>query len=154
MRGEGVGGTLRVGSNFYVSASEVVLVQGFPSRPSRREKARAEAANCYYEAMLSDGKRGRTRSLVTLKSGWVVASPSRPETLVRRLSHAPTAAFNLLSAFDLLSAHADPPDAHASGVAPTEPSHDGPTTQPEPQQQQNPPEGALLRRGRNLFRRR
>lgn len=76
---------LRLGGNFWVSAGEIVLVQGFPSRPSRREKARAEAAGCFYEALLSTSKRGRTRSLVTLRNGWVIGSASRPETLARRL---------------------------------------------------------------------
>ena len=78
---------LRLGGHFWVSAGEIVLVQGFPSRPSRREKARAEAAGCFYEAVLSTSKRGRTRSLVTLRNGWVIGSASRPETLARRLLH-------------------------------------------------------------------
>ncbi len=76
---------LRLGGHFWVSAGEIVLVQGFPSRPSRREKARAEVAGCFYEAVLSTSKRGRTRSLITLRNGWVIGSASRPETLARRL---------------------------------------------------------------------
>lgn len=71
---------LRVGENFYINSDSVELVQRYGTRPGMRELKRAREAGT-----LRNATRGSTaRSLITLKSGWVVISTSAPETLVSR----------------------------------------------------------------------
>lgn len=71
---------LRVGENFYINADSVDVVQRYGTRPGQRELKRARDAGTLHNAT-----RGReARSVVTLKSGWVVVSTSAPETLVSR----------------------------------------------------------------------
>lgn len=71
---------LRVGESFYINSDSVELVQRYGTRPGMRELKRAREAGT-----LRNATRGSTaRSLITLKSGWVVISTSAPETLVSR----------------------------------------------------------------------
>lgn len=56
------------------------MIQPFPSRAAERERQRALAASCYYSATGSK----KMLSILTLKSGWVVASPFLPDALVSR----------------------------------------------------------------------
>ena len=77
---------LRVGDDFYLNSDSIELVQRAGTRPAERERKRAETQNQLYNA--TKGKPAR--SLLTLKSGWVVISPALPETLVSRpLIHPP-----------------------------------------------------------------
>lgn len=71
---------LRVGEDFFINAEGVEVVQRFGTRPATREAKRAREAGT-----LHNTTRGSTaRSLITLKSGWVVISTCAPETLVSR----------------------------------------------------------------------
>ncbi len=71
---------LRVGEDFYLNADSVDVVQRYGTRPGMRELKRAREAGTVHNA-----SRGTTaRALITLKSGWVIVSPSAPETLVSR----------------------------------------------------------------------
>lgn len=71
---------LRVGDDFFINADSVEVVQRFGTRPATREAKRARDAGT-----LHNTTRGSTaRSLITLKSGWVVISTCAPETLVSR----------------------------------------------------------------------
>ncbi len=71
---------LRVGFDFYINADSVEVVQRYGTRPAMRELKRAREA-----ATLHNTTRGKeARSLITLKSGWVVVSPNAPDTLVSR----------------------------------------------------------------------
>jgi len=71
---------LRVGEDFYLNADSVEVVQRFGTRPATREVKRAREAGT-----LHNTTRGKeARSLITLKSGWVVISTGAPETLVSR----------------------------------------------------------------------
>ncbi len=71
---------LRVGEDFYVNVESVDVVQRPGTRPGMRELKRAREAGTLHNA--TRGKEAR--SVVTLRSGWVVLSPSTPETLVSR----------------------------------------------------------------------
>jgi regulator of extracellular matrix RemA (YlzA/DUF370 family) len=79
--------SLRVGEDFYLNADSVEIVQRFGTRPAEREIARAKASGTLYNAT-----RGAVaRTVLTLKSGWVVVSSATPDTLVSRpLIHPPT----------------------------------------------------------------
>jgi len=71
---------LRVGEDFYINADSVEVVQRYGTRPAMRELKRAREA-----ATLHNTTRGKeARSLITLKSGWVLISSSAPDTLVSR----------------------------------------------------------------------
>ena len=71
---------LRVGNDYWINADDIVIVQPWPSRKATRERERAESGQGFYDATV----RQPIRSLVTLQSGWVVASPLHPRALVRR----------------------------------------------------------------------
>lgn len=71
---------LRVGENFFINSDSVEIVQRYGTRPAMRELKRARDAETLHNAT-----RGReARSLITLRSGWVVVSPNAPDTLVSR----------------------------------------------------------------------
>lgn len=55
-------------------------MQRYGTRPAMRELLRAREAKTLHNA--TRGKQAR--SLLTLQSGWVVISPTAPETLVSR----------------------------------------------------------------------
>lgn len=78
-------GFLRVGPSYFVAAASIEIVQGHPTRPSRRELERSKGSGVFYDA--TGGKP--MASLITLRSGWVVATAFLPETLIER---APIAA--------------------------------------------------------------
>ncbi len=79
--------SLRVGDDFYINADSIEIVQRSGTRPAEREVARAKSNGTLYNAT----RGGVTRSVVTLKSGWVVVSSGTPDTLVSRpLIHPPT----------------------------------------------------------------
>ena len=71
---------LYVGQGFYVNADQIEIVQKFNTRVATREKQRALVENSFYDASGSKP----TRTLLTLRSGWVVASPNTPDALVSR----------------------------------------------------------------------
>lgn len=71
---------LRVGTDYYVDADDIMLVQPWGTRPSKREKERASEAGTYYDA--TGGRPILT--LITLKGGHVVASPFQARTLIER----------------------------------------------------------------------
>ena len=71
---------LRVGREFYVNADDIEIIQPWPSRPATRERRAAMAAGHYYDA--TGGKR--ILSVVTLRSGWVVATSLTPTRLIQR----------------------------------------------------------------------
>lgn len=75
---------LKVGSGVYVSVDEIVLLQTFPSRPSRRDKHAAESAGVYRDATTGTAKREPLRTLVHLRCGLVIGSPLTPDALARR----------------------------------------------------------------------
>lgn len=78
---------LRVGHSVYVPTEQIKLLEPFPSRPARREKARAEAAGLFHDGTVTGGKsrrKERTRSLVITRDGSVIASPFHVEALVNR----------------------------------------------------------------------
>ena len=58
----------------------IEVIQPFPSRAGERERQRAIAESCYYSAT---GNK-KMLSILTLKSGWVIASPFLPDALVSR----------------------------------------------------------------------
>lgn len=65
---------------FFINADSVEIVQEWPTRMAEREKRRASGRGQFYDAC-----RGKPiRCLITLKSGWVIASPHSPETLISR----------------------------------------------------------------------
>ena len=71
---------LRVGREFYVNADDIEIIQPWPSRPATRERRAAMEAGHYYDA--TGGKR--ILSVVTLRSGWVVATSLTPTRLIQR----------------------------------------------------------------------
>lgn len=75
---------LKVGYGLYVSADEVVLLQTFPSRPSRRDKQAAESAGLYKDGTSSGKRRDPLKTLVHLRCGLVVGSPLTIDALANR----------------------------------------------------------------------
>lgn len=75
---------LRVGTGIYVAADDIVLLQTYPSRPSRRDKQTAEAAGLYKDATTSGKKREPLRTLVHLGCGLVVGSAIGADALANR----------------------------------------------------------------------
>ncbi len=75
---------LRVGTGIYVAADEVVLLQTYPSRPSRRDKQSAEQAGLYKDATTGGKKREPLRTLVHLRSGLIVGSAIGADALANR----------------------------------------------------------------------
>ncbi len=71
---------LRVGEDFYLNADSVDAIQRYGTRPAMRELKRAREAGTLHNA--SRGKEAR--SLISLRSGWVVISTYAPNTLVSR----------------------------------------------------------------------
>lgn len=71
---------LRVGVDFYINADQIEIVQPWPSRPAMRERKAALAAGTYYDA--TGGRK--ILSVVTLRSGWVIATPLTPTRLIQR----------------------------------------------------------------------
>lgn len=71
---------LRVGAEYYIDVDDISILQPWKSRAAKREKSRAEAAECYYDA--TGGRPILT--LITMKDGKVIASPFQPKTLVER----------------------------------------------------------------------
>lgn len=71
---------LRVGEDFFLNADSVEVVQRYGTRPGMRELKRAKEAGTLHNAT----RAKQARSLITLKSGWVVVSTYAPETLVSR----------------------------------------------------------------------
>lgn len=71
---------LRVGIEFYINADDIEIIQAWPTRPAAREKGAAQEAGRYYDA--TGGRK--ILSVVTLKNGWVVATPFTPTRLVQR----------------------------------------------------------------------
>lgn len=71
---------LRVGRDFYLNADDIQIIQPWPSRPAARERRAAMEAGHYYDA--TGGKR--ILSVVTLRSGWVVATGLTPTRLIQR----------------------------------------------------------------------
>lgn len=71
---------LRVGEDFYVNAEGIEIVQRHGTRPAEREIARARASGTLYNAT----RGALARSVLTLRSGWVIVSPNAPDTLVSR----------------------------------------------------------------------
>ena len=76
---------LRVGEDFFINAESVEVGQRYGTRPGLRELKRAREAGTLHNA--SRGKPAR--SLITLKSGWVVVSSSAPDTLASRVLIVP-----------------------------------------------------------------
>ncbi len=72
--------SLRVAEGFFINADSVEVVQRHGTRPGERELKRAREAGTLHNA--TRGKEAR--SIITLKSGWVVVSTCAPETLVSR----------------------------------------------------------------------
>ena len=78
---------LRVGEDFYLNVDSIEIVQRHGTRPADREVARASRNGTLYNAT----RGGVARAILTLKSGWVIVSPSAPDTLVSRsIIHPPT----------------------------------------------------------------
>lgn len=75
---------LKVGFGLYVSADEIVLLQTFPSRPSRRDKQAAESAGLYKDGTSSGKHRDPLKTLVHLRCGLVVGSPITIDALAYR----------------------------------------------------------------------
>lgn len=71
---------LRVGTEFYINADDIEVIQAWPTRPAAREKGAAQEAGRYYDA--TGGRK--ILSVVTLKNGWVIATPFTPTRLVQR----------------------------------------------------------------------
>ncbi len=71
---------LRIGVDFYINADDIEIIQPWPSRPAMRERKMAIEAGHYYDA--TGGKR--ILSVVTLRNGWVVATPLTPTRLIQR----------------------------------------------------------------------
>ncbi len=71
---------LRVGIEFYINADDIQVIQAWPTRPAAREKGAAQEAGRYYDA--TGGRK--ILSVVTLKNGWVIATPFTPTRLVQR----------------------------------------------------------------------
>ena len=71
---------LRVGEDFFINADSVEIVQRYGTRPGARELKRAREGGTVHNATRGAG----ARSLITLRSGWVIVSPSAPDTLVSR----------------------------------------------------------------------
>lgn len=75
---------LKVGYALYVCADEIVLLQSFPSRPSRRDKQAAESAGLYKDGTSSGKRRDPLKTLVHLRCGLVVGSPITIDALAHR----------------------------------------------------------------------
>ncbi len=73
--------SLRVGSEFYLNASEILFVVPFGARLAARERRTAKAEGRFVDA--SEG--GKSRAILVMKGGQVVGSPSTPATLVSRV---------------------------------------------------------------------
>ena len=71
---------LRVGVEFYINADDIQIIQAWPTRPAAREKNAAQEAGRYYDA--TGGRK--ILSIITLKNGWVIATPFTPTRLVQR----------------------------------------------------------------------
>ena len=80
---------LRVGDSYFVDAADVEILQPWGTRPAAAELKRAKEAGHFYDA--TSGKR--ILSIITLKTGWVVATQFTPEALANRpVISAPTKA--------------------------------------------------------------
>ena len=93
--------SLRVGTDFYVNASEVLFVMPFKTRVAARQRHIAKGKNLFVDA--TDG--GTSRSIIVMRDGQVVSSPSTPETLVSR------ALINPPCRASTRDSHADEPSA-------------------------------------------
>ena len=110
---------LRVGRDFYVNADDIQIIQPWPSRPAARERRAAMEAGNYYDA--TGGKR--ILSVVTLRSGWVVATGLTPTRLIQR----PLIAAPERDSFQREGSNGAPqgaPKARRSGVEVLEPSEE------------------------------
>lgn len=72
--------SLRVGSDFYINASEVLFVMPFNTRVAARQRSTAKSKGLFVDA--TEG--GTSRSILVMRDGQVVSSSSTPETLVSR----------------------------------------------------------------------
>ena len=74
----------KVGVGIYVAADEIVLLQSYPTRPARRDKQAAEAAGLYKDATTTGKSRDKLRTLVHLRCGIIIGSPTGPDALANR----------------------------------------------------------------------
>ena len=72
--------SLRVGTDVWINADDILLVMPFDTRAAGRQKQNAKKKELFVDA--SEG--GTSRSIVVLRNGVVVSSPSTAETLISR----------------------------------------------------------------------
>lgn len=72
--------SLRVGTDVWVNADDILLVMPFDTRAAGRQKHTAKGKGLFVDA--SEG--GTSRSILVLRNGTVVSSASHAETLVSR----------------------------------------------------------------------
>jgi len=131
---------LRVGRDFYLNAEDIQIIQPWPSRPAARERKAAIEAGHYYDA--TGGKR--ILSVVTLRSGWVVATGLTPTRLIQRPLIAPPER----DSFQRNGSSGAPQDASRaqwSSIEVAEPGEEEVVGEAEPEERRERP-GSPLRR--------